>query len=144
MNRLVILCLSVVTVLGAIVALAGSAQAAPANAPGAVTLTANCDPGGSVEVLINFNFHSRSSWEPAFTPGTNSVFIPTAFGAFVGTFTAPNGDVFPINQPAATKASPSNGAPLINCSYHLDVSDPRFGHIVGDGTVTGYKTPVHS
>ncbi len=87
------------------------------------------------------NFSNNGEWSSAFLVGTNQVFIPTAFGPFVGTFTDPAGNVYPINEPAASKASPQNGAHILNCSFHLDISNAG-GHILADGSATGYVTPV--
>ena len=93
-----------------------------------------------IEVVIGFN---NGRWEPAFPTGTNQVFIPTAFGPFEATFTAPDGTVFPINEPAASKASPRNGAPLLDCTFDLDFTGSAGGHVVAHGSVMGFLTPAH-
>jgi len=115
-----------------------SAIADPTGSKGSVSGTITC-PNTTYQAVANGN----GAWGPAHDLNSNSILIPVAFGVETGVFTDPGGTQHPFTNPPRTKGSSTpNGAPLINCSYHLTGSFPDGSSVVVDGTVTGFVTPA--
>jgi hypothetical protein len=119
-------------------AAAGVAAADPTNAPGSAPITVTCG-NTTYHAVVNGN----GAWLPAHDLNSNSILIPVAFGVETDVFTDPSGTVHTSTVPARAKGSSApNGAPLLNCSYHLALSFPNGASLVIDGTVTGFATPA--
>ena len=68
--------------------------------------------------------------------------IPTSFGQFTGTYTAPDGSVQTFTQPPTYKGASSRPpATTTFCTFHIQDTSAD-GTFVGDGSVTGFVTPV--
>ena len=116
-----------------------SATADPIGAKNSAPVTIQCGDT-TYQAVVNGN----GRWAPAHDLNSNAVLIPVAFGEETAVFTDPAGTSHPVpGNPAATKGSATpNGAPLINCSYHLALSFPDGSSLAIDGTVTGFVTPA--
>jgi hypothetical protein len=114
----------------------GATYAAPSNSPRSEIITIHCGDAGSFDLVVMLN---DGEWSPGHDSASNSLFIPNSFRE-VGTFTAADGTVYPIDEYAA-KPGPKNNAPMLTCTFHLEFSGPD-GHAVIDGTVTGFQTPA--
>jgi hypothetical protein len=120
-------------------AAAGVAAADPANAPRSAPITITCG-NTTYQAVVNGN----GAWSPAHDLNSNSILIPVAFGVETDVFTDPGGTAHTSTVPARAKGSSEpNGAPLLNCSYHLALSFPDGSSVVVDGTVTGFITPAN-
>jgi hypothetical protein len=112
-----------------------TASAAPVNNPHAAQLTLQCPSGTSSAVVILV----RGEWTPAHVIGSNTVFVPIAFGRFTGVATDAEGNVlFTVDAPALAKGSavPQNGE-LVECIGVIEFDFPG-GHFIGSSTVTGF------
>jgi hypothetical protein len=117
---------------------AASATADPTGARNSTPLTVVCGDT-TYQAVVNGN----GPWSPAHDLNSNAILIPVAFGVETGVFTDPDGTAHPFTNPVRTKGSSTpNGAPLINCSYHVALSFPDGSSVVVDGTVTGFVTPA--
>jgi hypothetical protein len=77
----------------------------------------------------------NGNWTPVFRG--HSVFVPVAFGAFTGTFTTPDGEVFPISDPPAVQNENKGGSnPRLSCSFTITGTDPHGGTFQGTGSAT--------
>lgn len=121
-----------------------SAGAASADPKGEV-IPLVCDNGMSYQITVNGNGE--------FTPGhdlaSTGVMIATAFGEFHGTVTDSAGNVVDeITEPASTKGSSGDHlrATTTTCTFTVSntFDDPELGTLTfaGEGTVTGFVTPV--
>ncbi|MDP9226141.1 MAG: hypothetical protein M3P18_20340 [Actinomycetota bacterium] len=127
---------ALVLVLGGVVA--ASATADPTGAKKSAPITIQCGDT-TYQGVVN----GGGAWGPAHDLNSNAILIPVAFGVETGVFTDPGGTAHPFTNPARTKGSSTpNGAPLINCSYHVALSFPDGSSVVVDGTVTGFVTPA--
>ncbi len=118
---------------------AGVAAADPSNAPRSAPITVICG-NTTYQAVVNGN----GAWTPAHDLNSNGILIPVAFGVETDVFTDPTGTVTTSTSPARAKGSSSpNGAPLLNCSYHLALSFPDGSSVTVDGTVTGFITPAN-
>jgi hypothetical protein len=127
-------------VLAAVVgAIAAVAAADPVHSPKSAPITVTC--GSTVyHAVVNGN----GKWGPAHDLNSHSTLIPLSFGVETDVFTAANGTKQTSTEPARTKGSSSpNGAPLVNCSYHLALTFKDGSSFTADGTVTGFVTPAH-
>lgn len=121
--------------------------AAAGIAAAAYTGTASADPGGSHAFPITLDCGSAGAfevvpvgngqWGVAHEVGTNRIFHPTAFGEITGTFTDNEGNTEPFTEPPISKRGPSNGAQVVDCTFHVEFSD-EFGTGVVDGSVTAF------
>jgi hypothetical protein len=115
-----------------------SAMADPTGSKGSVSGTLTC-PNTTYQVVVN----GSGNWNPAHDLNSNSILIPVSFGVETGVFTDPGGTLHPFTNPPRAKGSAApNGAPLVNCSFHLAGSFPDGSSVVVDGTVTGFVTPA--
>jgi hypothetical protein len=125
-----------VAIAGIVAALtAGVARGAPVNAPITATITVTCPSGTIAGVVILV----RGEFTPAFAVGSNTVFIPVAFGEFTGTAVDAEGNLlFTVDEPPLAKgnALPQN-AKLVECTGVIDLDVPG-GHFSGSSTVTGF------
>jgi hypothetical protein len=118
---------------------------------------ASADPQGT-EILISCDngvtYHATVNGNGPFTPAhdlaTTTILIPVALGEFHGTLTDQNGAVIDeFTDPAITKGSSGNHvrATTTSCRFTINDTfvDPVLGtvHFFGQGTVTGFITPVH-
>jgi hypothetical protein len=128
----------VVTVaVAAVVAVVTAAVAtgAPVNAPNTATITVTC-PSGTISGVVIL---VRGEFTPAFAIGSNTIFIPIAFGRFTGTAVDENGNVlFTVDEPPLAKgnAVPQNGK-VVECTGVIELDVPG-GHFTGSSTVTGF------
>jgi hypothetical protein len=133
-KRVCVLALTLV-LAGVVVA---SATADPTGAKNSVPVTIHCG-GTTYHAVVNGN----GAWAPAHDLNSNAILIPVAFGVETGVFTDPGGTAHPFTNPARAKGSSTpQGAPLVNCSYHIAASFPDGSSVVVDGTVTGFVTPA--
>ena len=113
-------CIAVAVVaLGAF--MAGSAGAAP-KAPPTGTITADCSDGHHYDIVTSGG--GNSNWTPAFVG--HQVFVPIAFGEFIGEATGPDG-TFPIDDPPVAQNANKGGTNArLFCSYHIENTDGPF------------------
>ena len=114
---------------------AGVATGAPVNARNTATITVTC-PSGTISGVVIL---VRGEFTPAFASGSNTVFIPIAFGEFTGTGVDAEGNVlFTVDEPPLAKgaAVPQNGK-LVECTGVIDLDFPG-GHFTGSSTVIGF------
>jgi hypothetical protein len=127
--------LVVVFAVGLAALAAGPAGADPSGAKFSLPVTATCG-GTTVEAVVNGN----GAWGPAHDLNSTAVFIPIQFGPATGSFTDPDGNVDPINDPASPpkgSASPP-GRTIVTCTYAIDQTFPDGSHLTVNGSVTGY------
>jgi hypothetical protein len=135
-SKRVCLLVSLVIVLAGVVAEAALAD--PGNAPNSVPITITCG-----DTIYHAVANGNGNWTPAHDLNSNSVLIPIAFGVERDVFTDPSGNqTVSFSPPRAKGSANPQGAPLINCSYHLGLSFPDGSSFVADGTVTGFVTPA--
>lgn len=132
---------------GLLLAAAPLALATPAHAdPSGDTFDLVCDNGSSYTVTANGN----GDFTPALDAGSNTVFVPTSFGAFSAVVTnAETGEVIDgFSEPPAAKGSSGKArATTVHCTFTFSGNEyvPELGftiHFEGSGTVTGFSTPV--
>ena len=114
---------------------ATAASAAPVNAKNLAQLTLIC-PSGTTSAVVTL---VGGEWTPAHLIGSNTVFIPIAFGEFTGAATDADGNVlFTVDEPPLIKgrAVPQNGE-LVECTGVIELDFPG-GHFIGSSTVTGF------
>jgi hypothetical protein len=123
--------------VAAIVLAAGTAGAAPVNAPSAQTVSLDCGSAGTYQIVTNGNGQ--------FTPGhdlnSNRVLIPVAFGEQTFTETDANGNVvFTDTQPAVSKgrAGSHGHRTLASCTFSLTFPTPDGNTATVTGSVTGF------
>ena len=126
-------CAAVIVLTAALTA--GVATGAPVNARNTATITVTCpsETISGVVILV------RGEFTPAFAIGSNTVFIPIAFGEFTGTGVDADGNVlFTVDEPPLAKGSavPRNGK-LVDCTGVIDLDFPG-GHFTGSSTVIGF------
>ena len=131
-----------VCVLALTLVLAGvsvaSATADPTGAKNSAPITVQCGDT-TYQGVVN----GSGAWGPAHDLNSNSILIPIAFGEETVVFTDPGGTPHPeTNPPRAKGSSNPRGAPLVNCTYHVEFSLPDGSSVVVDGTVTGFVTPA--
>jgi hypothetical protein len=120
-------------------AAAGVAAADPGKAPRSAPVTITCG-NTTYDAVVNGN----GVWSPAHDLNSNSTIIPVAFGVATNVFTDPGGTIHTSTDPATAKGSSApEGAPLLDCSYHLALSFPDGSSLVVDGTATGFVTPAN-
>jgi hypothetical protein len=118
---------------------AGVATGAPVNSPQTAAITITC-PSGSFAGVVTL---VSGEWTPAHSLDSNAVFIPIAFGEFIGTATDPDGNVlFTVDEPPLVKGSsvPQNGK-LQECTGLIEFDFPG-GHFTGSSPVTGFIAPA--
>jgi hypothetical protein len=105
----------------------------------------SCDNGVTYHISVNGN----GDFSPGHDLATTTVLIPVAFGEFHGTLTDASGTVIDeFTDPAMTKGSSGNQAraTTTSCTFTVDdtFEDPDLGTVTihGEGTVTGFVTPV--
>jgi hypothetical protein len=123
-----------VAAIGAFVALtaftAGAAGAAPKPQPTG-SVSADCSDGQHYDVVTAGG--GNSNWTPAFVG--HGVFVPIAFGEFIGVASGPDG-TFPIDDPPRVQNEGKGGSNArLFCTYHIENDDGDF-HFEGDGSVT--------
>jgi hypothetical protein len=117
---------------------AATAAADPTGSKKSSLVTIQCGTT-TYQAVVNGN----GAWSPAHDLASNSILIPIAFGEQNGVFTDPSGTPHPFTDPPRAKGSSSpNGAPLIDCTFHIEQSFPDGASIVVDGSVTGFVTPA--
>jgi hypothetical protein len=120
-------------------AAAGLAAADPGYAPKSTPITITCG-NTTYHAVVN----GKGVWSPAHDLNSNSIVIPVSFGDATNVFTDPSGTITTSTTPGTAKGSSApNGAPLLNCSYHLALSFPDGSSLVIDGPVTGFITPAN-
>jgi hypothetical protein len=104
-----------------------------------------CDNGVTYHASINGN----GAWSPAHDLASTTILIPIVIGEFHGTLTDASGTVIDeFTDPATTKGSSGNQAraTTTSCTFTIDdtFEDPDLGTVTfhGEGTVTGFVTPV--
>jgi len=105
------------------------------NAPNTAVITISCPSGGFSGVVTLV----RGEFTPAHATGSNTVFIPIAFGEFTGLATDGDGNVlFTVDEPPLAKGSsaPANGK-LVECTGVIEL-DVLGGHFIGSSTVIGF------
>jgi hypothetical protein len=115
--------------------IAAVATGAPVNNPNAATITIRCPSAGFAGVVALV----RGEFTPAHATGSNTVFVPIAFGRFTGVATDASGNVlFTIDEPPLAKGSsaPANGK-VAECVGVIELDVPG-GHFIGSSTVTGF------
>jgi hypothetical protein len=118
---------------------AGVAVADPTNARGSAPITITCGT-----TIYHGVVNGSGAWSPAHDLNSNSVLIPVSFGVETDVFTDSGGTAHQSTNPARAKGSSApNGAPLLDCSYHLALSFPDGSSVTVDGTVTGFVTPAN-
>jgi hypothetical protein len=113
----------------------GVASGAPVNAPNTATITVTC-PSGTIEGVVIL---VRGEFTPAFAVGSNTVFIPIAFGEFTGAAVDAEGNVlFTVDEPPLAKGSavPQNGK-LVECTGVIELDVPG-GHFSGSSSISGF------
>ena len=129
-------CLAAITVAAVATSIfVGVATGAPVNASNTATITVTCpsETISGVVILV------RGEFTPAFASGSNTVFIPIAFGEFTGTGVDTEGNVlFTVDEAPLVKGSavPPNGK-LVECTGVIDLDFPG-GHFTGSSTVIGF------
>jgi len=114
---------------------AGVATGAPVNAPNTAAITISC-PSGTFSGVVTL---VRGEFTPAHATGSNTVFIPIAFGEFTGVATDASGNVlFTVDEPPLAKGSsvPANDK-IVECTGVIELDVPG-GHFIGSSTVTGF------
>ncbi|MGN6189311.1 MAG: hypothetical protein ACTHOE_10450 [Conexibacter sp.] len=125
-----------IAVLAAAVA-AGTASAAPTNAPNAQTVTLDCSQAGTFEVVVN----GSGAWSPGHDLNSNAILIPVSFGAETTVVRDAEGNVVDEStRPAMTKgqgkARASHRNPIA-CTYTLSFTEDG-NTITVSGSVTGF------
>ena len=114
---------------------AGTASAAPSNAPNATVVTLDCGSAGTFDVVINGN----GEWSPGHLLSGNGVVIPLSFSEQTITVRDAEGNVIDEQvQPAATKGrARANGRERVTCSFTATFEDEGLT-ITAAGSVTGF------
>lgn len=129
------------TVLSATAALlaasAAGAAADPSNAKNGGLVPVTCDDGNVYTLVLNGN----GSFTPGHVSDSTSVFVPVAFGEFVGIITHPDGSVETITDPPEYKGRSASGAKrTTTCTYTFEFTE-NGSHFLGTGSVVALTTP---
>jgi len=115
---------------------AGSAAAAPVNAPNALEVALDCGAAGTFDVVVNGN----GQFAPGHIVG-GGVLIPVAFGPTTFTVTDPGGAVIvEETEPAVTKGSgkPKRNRPALECTFSASFEEDG-NTVTISGTVTAFR-----
>jgi hypothetical protein len=113
----------------------GGAAGAPANNPHLAAITLHC-AGGTTPGIVTL---VRGEFTPVHVSDSHAVFVPVAFGEFVGSATDADGNaLFTVDEPPLSKGSavPPNRK-LEDCTGVIELDVPG-GHFSGSSTVTGF------
>lgn len=129
-----------IAVLAAAV-VAGSAFAAPSNAPNAITATLDCGSAGTFDVVVN----GRGEWGAGHLLDGNGVVVPLSFAEETAVVRDAEGNVVDqFTEPATTKGrARARGRERVTCAYTATVQDDGFTVTI-TGTVTGFMTGAPS
>jgi hypothetical protein len=114
---------------------AGTASAAPSNAPSAIVATLDCGGAGTFDVVVN----GRGEWGAGHLLDGNGVVIPLSFGEETAVVRDAEGNVVDeFTEPATTKGrARARGRERVTCAYTATVTDDGFTVTI-TGTVTGF------
>jgi hypothetical protein len=117
---------------------AGSAAAAPVNAPNAIQVPLDCGDAGTFEVVVNGN----GAFSPGHIVGDGGVLVPFAFGDETFTLTDTEGNVLvEETEPAHAKgpAKPKRHRTVVECTYSFSFElDGNTATV--SGSVTAFRT----
>lgn len=116
---------------------AGTAAAAPVNAPNAQTVALDCGEAGTFQVVVN----GDGAWSPGHDLNSNAILIPVSFGEETATVRDAEGNVIDEStRPAMTKGQGKARAQHRNpiaCTYTLSFTEDG-NTITVSGSVTGF------
>jgi hypothetical protein len=120
---------------------AAAASADPTGSKNAFTVTATCDNGMTVPIVVNSangqgagtQNGTQAEWTPAHVVGSTAVFHPTVFD-LVTTFTPAGGTPESFVQQDSRQV----GKTRVTCSLYASQSDPAGDTFVLSGSVSGW------
>jgi hypothetical protein len=117
---------------------AGTALAAPTDAPNAEVVTLDCGTAGTVDVVVNGN----GEWTPGHLLDGNGVLIPLSFGESTFVLRDAEGNVIDEGTEPATAKGRARGPrnrERATCTFTLTFEEDGFTATV-TGSVTGFMS----